>query len=744
MTLSAEAKGVFAARIPTALGAPVKGDRTLQVRGGDAITYDYTEDFKKGRKVVALGSGGIPIASDAQFKAAATLDGVAFAGESESKEQGLLNLGVASADDEEAQLARSASRTYRQGNQLKPGNPIYLAVMDADRDTGPEADRIAAILQSTAGDRVQVDLIETGPHTGLFQAEVATGLRPADLAVSDSAPGADPAAMLAQPGSPDHDRGDRAWIAAGDRKPGKTVTVDLKQVVPVDRLVWSRGKGAADRKITGYRIEASADGTGWSTFYDSKRANALTGALRWTARAPARGGATRTTRAAGQVLANLSLAPVRGQRAPEGVTTARGAEYVPAADAPAGAEHLAEGRIVIPAPGRYEFAVRGNGRAWVMVDGRMVVEKDRDERDEAGEPRWRGGLDLAYGQAAIKVLHGSEAGPAGLTLLWRRPGQTVFEPIPAAAIDEAAAAKDVAALVGGTPATATALGDRPGADVAFKPFSARFVRMVIDEWADGDAPAIAAITVSHADKRLVPAPGVDYAALAANQVLELSAGDEVTASYRDEKTKRKVPEILRSRLSATYYDGSLIPLETRTSLNDGKLEELVFQRYRFRAGETISVRVTEFDADTTNQPDKVQVKVTSSAGSVVIDAVETGKATGEFQGEVRTRAAGGSASAPARTLLVKPGEQVQISYLDLANVRPGGPAERRAFVREVVESAGAIAVLPTIAAPVTGPGQRAWTLGAPAASAAVVLAPLHIQVTDPDALTSAGSRIRVR
>jgi TolA-binding protein len=749
MTLSVEAKGVFAARIPTALGAPVKGDRVLQVRGGDAITYDYTEDFKKGRRVIALGSGAIPIASDGQLKAASTLDGVRFAGDGEAKQQGLVNLGLGRADEEEAELARSQSRTYRTGAQLKPGNPIYLAVADPDRDTTAEADRIAVVLQSSAGDRVQAELVETGPHTGMFQGEVPTGLRPADLTVSDSAPGSNPAAMLVQPDSPDADRADRAWIAAGDRKAGKTVTVDLKQLATVDQLDWSRGRSAAqpDRRISAYRIEASSDGLSWSTLYDSSLKVALTGALRWTSTPAPQG--VRSTRSVETQLSRLDLNPVRGARNRE-IAVAKTAawDHAPAAEG-GQLDHLAHGRIVIPAPGRYEFAVRGEGRCWVQVGGVMVVEKDRDEADPAGEPRWRGGLDLPYGQVSVRILSTSERGKAAGTLLWRRPGTEAFEPIPQAAIDAGASPKEIATLVGGDPATATAHADRHGAKIAFKPFQARFVRMVLDAWTDGDAPAIAQLTVSGGGKRLLPAPGIDYAALAANSILELSAGDEVTAAYRDEKNKRKVPEVLRARLAATYFNGRLDPLEVRTSAVDGRISEELFTRYRFRAGDVIAVRVTEYDADTTNQADRMPVRVTSSAGSVTLEAVETGKATGVFQAEVRT-VAPGTANPPSGALVVKPGEQVQLSYADRENVTPGGPVERVALLREVVESAGSILVSPTSfgALPKAVPGQPApqpqVVIGGPAAKAGVVLAPLPIQITDPDALVSQGSRVVVR
>lgn len=83
-------------------------------------------------------------------------------------------------------LAREGGRNCRRPpltdssqDQIKPGNPVYLRVKDADRDLTNDADEIVVKLAADSGDQVQVKLKETGPYTGIFEAFAKTGELPA-------------------------------------------------------------------------------------------------------------------------------------------------------------------------------------------------------------------------------------------------------------------------------------------------------------------------------------------------------------------------------------------------------------------------------------------------------------------------------------------------------------------------------------------------------------------------------------
>ena len=57
---------------------------------------------------------------------------------------------------------------------LKPGTPFTLQVTDANGDLTPKRDVLHASLQSSCGDTLACDLMETDNHSGIFSAEIST------------------------------------------------------------------------------------------------------------------------------------------------------------------------------------------------------------------------------------------------------------------------------------------------------------------------------------------------------------------------------------------------------------------------------------------------------------------------------------------------------------------------------------------------------------------------------------------
>lgn len=747
LVLATDLKGLFTGRIPTVLGEAVAGDRVLQLVGGDLVHYDYTEAFKEGRRIAAPGSGGIGVAANAELRAGATADAARFTDGDASPEDGdrpVFHAVTADEAREAAELARSESRRFRGAAELKPGNPIHVAVRDADRDLGPARDRLSVQVASSGGDLVQVDLVETEAHSGVFGGIVDTGTRPADLAVSDSAPGRGALDLLAG-----DDRAEAAWVAAPDRRPGKAITVDLKAVTTCDRFTWSRGRTEGgvepDRLPTDWRLEASLDGRWWTVLHDSVRTSSQAGWAMQRIDRPRR--ITDDLRAARSRLdvANpdrLRSLDERGtgfQRLKALATTAESIGSDPT-------ETLVGGAVLIPEPGRYEFAILAAGRVWLEVAGRMVVERTAlvdDRGGDAAAPAWRGLVDLPRGQVPFRLLVANPAGEVGYRILWRRPGQEAFEDVPAVAVDARADRKAIAEHLGGF-ASVHPLEGRGGAEVRFAPQSTRYLRLVMDAWNGGDAPAVAAVAVAAGDQVLVPAPGVDYRALASDQALALSPGDTITVSYQDQITRSGRIETLRQRLKATWYDASIGFFALQAEERDGAIVERLAQRYRFAVGDRLVLRVVDYDADVSDGPDRVGVRFASASGDVVVDAIETGRATGVFQAEVRT-APPGTAAGAEPVLPTAVGDDVVASYRDADNTDPGQAVDRSATIRAARASAGGIAVGGSAWKPTGAAGGPAWVLetSEPGAEAAVVLAPLILRVVDPDACISASSRVRV-
>src|SRR4029079_1819671 len=113
--------------------------------------------------------------------------------------------------------------------QVKPGNLIYLRVQDADRDMSDEADKIVVKLTANSGDQVQATIVETGPHTGVFEGSVKTGELPAGALASDAA--IDHNALMTIDRDPK-----TYWSSLPDGATPKSLTIDMKDLRNVARV----------------------------------------------------------------------------------------------------------------------------------------------------------------------------------------------------------------------------------------------------------------------------------------------------------------------------------------------------------------------------------------------------------------------------------------------------------------------------------------------------------------------------
>ncbi|MDA7881071.1 tetratricopeptide repeat protein [Akkermansiaceae bacterium] len=72
LTSGGAGKGIFLTEFPTTLGKPNPGDGVLQVTGGDVISVDYPEDFKKQFQFEFLSNTKLRIASDGALEVASS------------------------------------------------------------------------------------------------------------------------------------------------------------------------------------------------------------------------------------------------------------------------------------------------------------------------------------------------------------------------------------------------------------------------------------------------------------------------------------------------------------------------------------------------------------------------------------------------------------------------------------------------------------------------------------------------
>ena len=242
-------KGFFRAELPTELGEPKPGDHILQVNGTDTITYDYPDDFKKQFSAIAPPRSNIRLAADAEFKISAT----------EIKDE--QEISFEERLRQQRQIAgKQAGLEYRQefrkGNDLKPGNNIYLQVKDADRDVSKAPDTLKALVTAASGSRVTTTLTETGPHTGIFRGTLKTIEVAANIFASDRLAGNE--AVRAIDGNLK-----TAWEGLNDGRAPKFIVVDLKKPTKLGALKWSTN--SANKLPVEYGVQVSNNLTDWTT-----------------------------------------------------------------------------------------------------------------------------------------------------------------------------------------------------------------------------------------------------------------------------------------------------------------------------------------------------------------------------------------------------------------------------------------------------------------------------------------------
>lgn len=247
LTSGGAGKGLFRADLDTVLGPAKKGDKVLQLTGKDVIKSDYPEAFKKEFKSVPLSDVEIKIASDAMFEVAS--------GKIVDEEEETFSQRLERENRERLDAQQNQKSSLRPKNQIKPGNPVYMRVKDADRDLGDEVDTVVAKLVAESGDQVQVTLKETGPHTGIFEGAAETGELPAGAIASDTS--IDHSALMAIDKDPKS-----FWLSEPDGAAPKFLTVDMKDLRRISRAKFFTGDLAGKKPVRG-ELRLSYDGEFW-------------------------------------------------------------------------------------------------------------------------------------------------------------------------------------------------------------------------------------------------------------------------------------------------------------------------------------------------------------------------------------------------------------------------------------------------------------------------------------------------
>ena len=291
----------------------------------------------------------------------------------------------------------------------------------------------------------------------------------------------------------------------------------------------------------------------------------------------------------------------------------------------------------------------------------------------------------------------------------------------------------------------------------------RHLKMVADEY-QGNFVSVGNVTITSDGQKIIP-PKEDVLELARNNILEIAAGDTVTAVYIDELTEGGLQQNrqLEQTLKATFFNGAITPLsyEFRRQGN-GSVQTIDHELLRVEPGERIVVEVTDFDLDQSSEADRVPVTVQVNLGQALdLEAVETGPNTGVFRVELETSSAlakptdgeGNPATEESKQpgLKLKTGDRVYMRYFDEQNTVPGHKHPRESVVFVNQPTAAKIRVLGTrlIPADLTKPGSRPGyqysllPFGNTNAAPVSVDVPLTVEIVDPDRAKTSGSRLEM-
>ena len=272
----------------------------------------------------------------------------------------------------------------------------------------------------------------------------------------------------------------------------------------------------------------------------------------------------------------------------------------------------------------------------------------------------------------------------------------------------------------------------------------RHVEFVFDEYV-GQSLAVNQVEVKAGEKLLVPTEA-DILAMSENDVLEITAGDEVVASYVDEFGRGGLKNrLLTKTLTATYYNAKIRPIGYEfVRTGSGQVQEVEKDLMRIDPGERVVVEVTDYDMDLTPEVDKLKIEVfRNNDDPIVLEAIETEENSGIFRTEIDT-----SAEEEEGKLQVSSGDRVNLRYVDPQNTFPGHsfPREGLVFVRKPTD--GFVRIVETRFVKTDSGGFSQTYLPrpdeAPKVSGFAYEMPLTVEVIDPDAAKDSLSTTSVK
>lgn len=708
-------KTKFRGEVATALGAPSPEDGTLQVIGNDEVYYAYSERFLEKMNLTVNKRGGpIRVASDGLLMASArkllTEAEQRIADMQATMEQLQENR---TSNIEAATRAKLASQATDSGDEIsherylakiaKPGNPIHIRVIDPDRSRTAGIDELVVSANTSSGDSIsRITLRETETHSGWFEGSVPTTGAPPRALAPDSQPGRNPNMVISP--KPDYP----AWqpTEGGDSVP--EFVIDLNDRVDLGRLkLTAREPKSALRKFI---LQTGMNRSDWTTvavypknpvsiekpwqpsvlvmndtddFHtNNKRSVYDLGELQ----EQVEGGWLTQTYAAGAADNVAGISEAMAQEIPGQVEWKRQNRHHNAHIIYRFRGYFHEPRKVTRRfkleLGDYKIpkgthpSVADPPQFLLAVNGKPITDPEQPQLLEgeielqAGIHQfeiWATGWDCTIGFGRSMKLLANLEDPETLVEF----PDALFDPatFPADSLDHR-----------NTPASIAADKEGKSFTVEFAPDShARLIRFLFFEQ-EGTVPTINKISLNDTGGNSILPTVDDFAKLNKNDTLEILTGDRITVRYQDDRFVTEAKQKLERFLSVSFTDARIEfvdPVPRITHHTKGS-KPVYSQILRFKHDEAVAVLIRDPDMDSTENPDTVQVELSSnSGGSTTLTATETGDSTGIFL--VRLTPVAGVPAAKDQ-IQVAEGGTLYASCDDVENNRPGIPTKRTASV----------------------------------------------------------------
>ncbi len=733
-------KTKYRGEVRTALGKPAPDDGTLQVIGDDEVYYAYSERFREKLTNLDESRGGpIIVASDALVMASSRKllseneQRVAEMRAATEKLSASTDLESTRRTDPERYarlLEEAAAREREQAIQtrVKPGNPIYLRVIDLDRSRSAAPDELTVSVSTSSGDSIgQVVLKETGTHTGQFEGSVNTTAAQAIAFASTTETGRNPNMVI----SPRADY--PAWrpVAVADAQ--HHLTVDLNDNVGVRQLtIEATDEGFALGRML---VQTAMDHSTWTTVATYPPSHvALDDAWRPSTMVVMEEG-MRAPRGARPIDEMATLRPYleSGWLANPEMAIARnvaGPSAALDASLQADVDWKWQGRgnpAVIarfqayfyePTSITRQFAVQLGKHTYdpknresnhtpeflLAVDGRVIAKLEDGRLD--------GQINLKPGLHQLELWATGWVDAIGfgreVKLLANLQDPDVLVDCPNSLFDPTSFP---AGLLAHRNSGAQLQGDDAGKrfTVSFGDDSrARLIRLLFAQ-SQGPVPSINRLTlIDPLGKQLLPVPE-DFAELRKNDLLEIMTGDQVAVRYTDDRFVTRSRERHERFLHVDFTDGKIefADIEPRFSSRHQSAQPYHETLLRFALNQPLSVVIYDADMDQTTEPDRVACTITSGSGMTrKLTAVETGPSTGTFRAWITPVAEN---TSDVKQIRVDPGGQLTATYRDAENLTPGVAYDRVVTLRHAAFSEpkiqiGHMSVKPF--EPIAVPGQK--------------------------------------